>query len=289
MTRVDDTVRSANGHPVVICDVSPPRGGIPGQLPEAAETGSDFLYIAYNPGQSVRVNTVMTAAFVRDQLGRQAVFSLATRDMNRIAIQSLLLGASWAELDNVVLLRGDRLRSRDHGLVREVNDYTTTELLADVARMNRGFDFRGLRLRAPTSFCAGATADLVRNLDDEVLLSARKAHAGARFLLCQPQLDAGLVQDFDLRLRRATGYDRMPVLFAGVQILAADGVDFGNVPEPLKHELRAGRSGLKVAKWYAHELWEAGCRCFYVVPPVLSGGRRDYEQARDLVDYLKGL
>ncbi len=289
MGRVDDAVRAARGDPVIICDISPPRGGAPDQLREAARIDADFLYVAYNPGQSVRANSMVTAAIVKNRLDRRTVFGLATRDMNRIAIQSLLLGAAWFDLENLVVLRGDRLRVRDRSVVQEVNDYTTTGLLADISRLNEGYDFRGLPLQAPTSLCAGATADPAKPLDDEVALAVRKIQAGARFIVCQPHFRTAAALEFGVRLRRHIRDDPRPALFTGVQILAVDGIDFGNVPESVRRELRAGRPALDIAKEFTQTLWEAGCRAFYVVPPILTGGRRDYARASDLIDFMRGL
>ena len=143
-----------------------------------SEVDADFLCIAYSPGQSVRVHPTMAGAYLHRSLGRNVVVTIATRDMNRIAIQSLLLGMDLMGVKNVVVLRGDRLRPRDRGLVREVNDYTTSALLTDISRLNSGIDFRGIRLSSPTSICAGAAADIGKGLDDETALSARKLASG---------------------------------------------------------------------------------------------------------------
>ena len=139
---VAEVVASSSGGPVVICDVSPPRGGRQDSFVDVADIGAHFLSVAYNPGQSVRVSSPFVAAFLQDRLGVPVVFTLATRDMNRIALQSQLLGADWYGLRNVVIVRGDPLQGRDRGVVTAVRDYSTTSLLADVAGMNRGARFQ---------------------------------------------------------------------------------------------------------------------------------------------------
>ena len=284
MPTVTEAVQSSAGRPVVICDVSPPRGSAPGPLEDAADLDADFLSVAYNPGQSVRVSSVFAARYVLESLDRPAVFTLATRDMNRIAIQSLLLGASWAGLHNVVAVRGDPIRDRDR--VKSVNDYTTTALLSDISRMNRGRDFRGLSLTNPTSFCPGATVDIGRGIEAEAALAARKAAAGAEFLLCQAHFIAADVRDLQ---RRLASLPETPTLFAGVQVLAPDGIDFGNVPTRVRRELDAGRPGLDIAKDLALELRSLGVTNFYVIPTILRGGVRDYPTAAELVRYIKSL
>ena len=276
---------------VTICDVSPPRGADPSALAEAAGVDADFLCVAYAPGQSVRLGSAVSAAVLIRDFGRRAAFNLATRDMNRIAVQSALLDAAALGAENVVALRGDPVSERDSRRVSQVNDYTTTSLLGDIGRMNGGRDFRGRRLTAPTAFCAGATADLSNPLEHEAALAARKARAGAEFILCQSAFNAKRAARFRRLVKTAlddnpddAGGD-MPRLFVGVQIPSSDGGHiFGDFPKRSLAELRAGRSGLDIATENAAALWDAGFRLFYIIPPILPNGARDYETANRLLE-----
>lgn len=285
MKTVTKAHRAAAGKPVVICDVSPPRESGPGSLDEAASLDADFLSVAYNPGQSVRVNSAFAAKYLSDRHGKPTVFTLATRDMNRIAIQSLLLGASWTGLHNVVVVRGDPIRAHDRDRVTTVGDYTTTALLSDIAAMNLGIDFRGLSLSRPTSFCAGATVDIGRGFDAEASLAERKLASGAEFLLSQAHFNPADIREIQRRLPPLLG--ETPPVFAGVQVLDPAGIDFGNVPDAIRRELDAGRPGLDIARELAHELWSAGITNFYVIPPIRPRGVRDYTSAADLIDFIR--
>ena len=288
MKTIIEAVASSRQTPVAICDVSPPRGSSPDLLARIAEVDADFLSIAYSPGQSVRVHSIMVGAYLHRGFGREVVVTIATRDMNRIALQSLLLGADLMGVRNVVVLRGDRLRSKDHGLVQEVNDYTPTTLLRDIHRLNSGIDFRGVRLGSPTSICAGGVADIGNGLDEETALSARKLASGAQFLICQPSFDSECALGFRQRLADVVGDTPLPPIFAGVQIPVAGGVDFGNVPDGIRRDLESGRSGLDLAKEVAAGLWDGGVRRFYVVPPIFRSGRRGYDEADELIEYIRG-
>ena len=208
--------------------------------------------------------------------------------MNRIALQSLLLGAASMGVNNVVALRGDPLRDRDRQRVSEVNDYTTTELLADISRMNRGCDFRGLRLRGGDGFLRGRERGPRRRGWGE-----RRRWRGERW---RRGRSSCCVKGLSRRRgcaswRRGCGRTRArpaAELFAGVQMLDADGVAFGDVPERLRRDLGAGRAGLDIAMENAEALWESGCRRFYVIPPILGGGARDYDKANRLMEYIAG-
>ena len=47
------------------------------------------------------------AAALRDRYAADPIFTLATRDMNRLALESLLLGAQALGLGNVIVVAGD--------------------------------------------------------------------------------------------------------------------------------------------------------------------------------------
>ena len=159
------------------------------------------------------------------------VFTLATRDMNKIAIQSLLLGAQLMGLENVVVVQGDRLTERDLSRVRDASDYRPTELLGAIREMNQGIDFKGLKLRSPTDFCVGASLDLGRGIEREVQLAMRKVEAGAQFFISQPTFDpAGALELLD-RYAEESGERLSAPVFFGVQVMTAGSPVFGDVPE----------------------------------------------------------
>ena len=153
--------------------------------------------------------------------------------------------------------------------------------------MNSGIDFRGIRLSSPTSICAGAAADIGKGLDDETALSARKLASGAQFLICQPSFDPERVLRFRRNLADSIEDSPLPPIFAGVLVPMLGGVDFGNVPDRVRNELEAGRSGLDIAKEVAGKLWDSGVRTFYVVPPIFRSGRRGYAEANELIEYIR--
>jgi hypothetical protein len=75
-----------------ICDFSPPRGAGPEGVAPAREIEADYICVAYNPGKAVRVDSAAMAAAIKREVGREVVFNLATRNMNKLALQSHLLG-----------------------------------------------------------------------------------------------------------------------------------------------------------------------------------------------------
>ncbi len=286
MTRV--TERLPSGGPVFICDFSPPRGPDPALLDGALALDADFLSVAYSPGRSVRADSAMTAHAIRQRFGRPVVFTVATRDMNRLAAQTHLLGAALLGLENVIVVAGDRPTASGNRAGRLSDGFRTTELIAAIKDMNRGADYRGLRLRSPTAFCVGAVADPGMDAAAEAALAHRKVEAGADFIITQPVFEPERVEAFLDCYRDAAGEDLPCPLFVGLQAPAQGGVTFSDMPEEVRRQLDAGRPGEDIAIELAMRLMTSGHNRFYLLPPGLRGGRRDYAAAQRVMNACRG-
>ena len=285
MAKVIDRTHAQTGRPAFICDYSPPRSGDPEDLP-APPVAADFVSAAYNPGRAVRMSSVAAAAVLRDRHGADPIFTLATRDMNRLALESLLLGAQAIGLENVIIVAGDPFGRRD--TATPVHDYHPTELIGAIANLNSGVDHRGNNLRTPTDFCIGATVDLGRGIQREADLAARKTAAGADFLITQPIFDPADIARFIDAYATSCGTAPPVPIFYGVGLMDPDGVSFAAVPQWVTDDLGAGRSGVDIAL----QVWE-GLRCAgatdcYVVPPIRRSGARNYAAASRFLEGAVG-
>src|SRR3712207_6051690 len=74
--------------PLVACDVSPPRGAEIDTLPRIAAIRADLYCVAYAPGRAVRLDSLAMATVLRAATGRGTIWNLATRDMNKLALQN---------------------------------------------------------------------------------------------------------------------------------------------------------------------------------------------------------
>lgn len=98
MTRVTDAVAGPAG-PVIMCDFTPPRSADPAAFDRLAVVRADCMCATYNPGKLVRIDSVASALIARERTGMDVAFNLATRDMNKIALQSRLLGVQALGLE----------------------------------------------------------------------------------------------------------------------------------------------------------------------------------------------
>ena len=286
MTKIVDRCFQVTGRPAFICDFSPPRSGDPAAVTQA-RFGADFISVAYNPGRAVRANSAMLSAAVKSQTGQEVSFTLATRDMNQLALQSELLGAQMLGLENVIVVQGDPFPERDLALVGPVNQVTPTGLISSIGNMNQGKDFRGGQLRAPTDFCIGATVDLGRGVEREARLAWRKVQAGAHFLITQPIFDPDEASRFISAYADAAGEPPGLPLFFGLQVLEQDGIIFSSVPEQIKGELAGGRSGVDLAVELFQRFQEAEIHNIYLVPPIRRGGARNYRAAQEVLETVR--
>ena len=289
--KVTELYSSLEGkRPLVAADVSPPRSADAGSLVEAVQgIGADLYCVAYSPGRAVRLGSVAAAVLLERWTATPVIFNLATRDMNKLAIQMHLLEAQALGLQNVLVLRGDAFTDRDIGLVQTVQDYTPTDLVKAIGEMNEGRDFRGSPLSRPTDLCAGAAIEFGRLLQAEVALTHRKAQAGAQFFVVQSVFGGDAVREFGQRYTEMAGKPLAgPVLF-GVQVFIKGGVKFGNTPEGICADLERGRSGIEIAVETASQLWESGARAFYIIAPIMKGGARDYDAAAQALAEIRRL
>ena len=287
MATVTDAYAAKGPRLLTACDFSPPRSGDPSFADAAVDLEADFICVAYSPGKSVRMDSAAAAATIKRHAKRDVIFNLATRDMNRLAMEMHLLGAQALGLENVLVLQGDHFSEKDLARLKHVGDFTPTGLVEAVRSMNEGIDFKGLKLASPTAFCVGATVDLSKGVEAEARLAHRKVEAGAQYLVTQSVYQAGDISDFNERYAGTAGEGiRVPVLY-GVQVLVQDGLVFGNVPEQIKADLEKDRPGPEIALELIAALRGAGADAFYVIPPILKGGRRDYEAARQVLSELR--
>ena len=288
MTRVTAAGFEATGKPSFICDFSPPRSGNYGDIPTTIPD-ADFLLVNRNPGRAVRADSAMLAAELQRRTGQSVIFALLTRDMNRLAVQSYLLGAQLLGLENVVVAQGDSFSSSDAERVAAVVDYRPTELISHISQMNQGIDFRGRKLDSPTAFCIGATVDPGQDPRRQAALAYRKVREGATFLITQPVYDPKHASGFMEAYEELAGGPCPAPIYWGLQMLEEESVAFGHVPARLQEELAAGRSGVDLALETYSRFLESSMHNVYLLPSIRRGGSRGYGAAQDFLTAARAM
>jgi methylenetetrahydrofolate reductase (NADPH) len=192
------------GEFVITAEITPPLSADPQDLLAMAlplRGVADAVNVT--DGASARAHLdVLTAAAILDRAGMDPVLQLTCRDRNRIALQSMLVGAAAQGLRNILVLRGDNPDAGDQPDAKPVFDLDSNTLLATAAAIrDRGELLHGRAVGGKAEFFLGAAdtpIDPPADWKPEGL--KRKLKAGAQFVQTQFCLDPGVVRRYIERL-----------------------------------------------------------------------------------------
>lgn len=178
------------GHFAVTSECGPPRNGNPDVVSHKAgmlRNHVDAINITDN--QTAVVRQCSLASCIRLKLlGLEPVLQMVTRDRNRIAIQSDLLGATAFGINNILCLTGDHQRFGDHPNSANVFDLDSTKLIQTVRLMRdegkllSGYDLQDHR---PQMFIGAAENPFADPFEIRVMRLAKKVAAGVQFIQTQ--------------------------------------------------------------------------------------------------------
>jgi methylenetetrahydrofolate reductase (NADPH) len=180
----------AAGHLAVTSECGPPRDGradVVGKKAELLRNHVDAINVTDN--QTAVVRQCSLAACIRLKLmGLEPVLQMVTRDRNRIALQSDLLGATSFGIHNVLCLTGDHQRFGDHPSSVNVFDMDSTRLIQTVKLMRddgRLLSGHEMAEGRPQMFIGAAENPFADPFEIRVLRLAKKAAAGVQFIQTQ--------------------------------------------------------------------------------------------------------
>jgi len=184
---------------VVTGELTPPKGIDLAKLYAAAELlrGSvDAINITESPRARMAMDPRAVAKLLLER-GIETLVQVTSRDRNRIAIQSDLLGAAALGLRNFVFMGGDSPAGGDHPDAKPVFDLTASGLLAAAEALRGGKDQAGNPLAGTPDLFLGATANPgASKFEAEVENTRRKIDAGAKLLQTQAVYHADPLKRF---------------------------------------------------------------------------------------------
>jgi methylenetetrahydrofolate reductase (NADPH) len=177
------------GHLAVTSECGPPRGSDPETITQKAElikNHVDAINITDNQTSVTRMCSL--AACIRLKLmGLEPVLQMVTRDRNRIALQSDILGAASFDIHNILCLSGDHQSFGDSAKGQNVHDLDSMQLLQTVRHMrDEGKFLGGDDIKRPPQMFVGAAANPFADpFEIRVPRLAKKISAGAEFIQTQ--------------------------------------------------------------------------------------------------------
>jgi homocysteine S-methyltransferase len=194
------------GEFVVSVQLDPPLGANPEALLATAravrESGkAQFVDVNDNPRARARMSGLMASVAIERFTGVETIPHLTPRDTTVSGLESLLLGAQAEGVRNILSVTGDPPESGDYPGTNGVYEVDSIGLVELMTRLNRGEDFHGRTIDAPTSFFPGiAVNPTADDLELEVDRFHRKITAGARFAMTQILFDLAPLEAFRERI-----------------------------------------------------------------------------------------
>ena len=158
----------------------------------------------------------LAASVILARSGVEPIYQIVTRDRNRIALQSDLLGAASLGIKNVLCLSGYHQVLTDSPESAHVYDVDSTQLIAMVNRMCAGELLNGKTIEGPFSMLAGAAVNpFLKPVELNIIRLVKKLEAGAAFIQTQAVFSAEEFSQW-LDAARREGIAERAVLLAGV-------------------------------------------------------------------------
>ncbi len=194
----------AGGHLAVTSECGPPRGSDPEVIQRKAELLRQYVdAVNITDNQTSVTRMCSLAACIRLKLlGLDPILQMVTRDRNRIALQSDILGAASFDIHNVLCLSGDHQRFGDCAQGQNVHDLDSMQLAQTVRRMRDEGKFLGGDpiQRPPRMFVGAAENPFADPFEIRVPRLAKKIAAGVEFIQTQCIFN---IDKFELWMRQA--------------------------------------------------------------------------------------
>jgi len=195
-----------DGEWVVSVELDPPKGGSLDGLVEVAHALQASAHVGFvdindNPMARARMNALMTAATLQRAAGIETIPHVTPRDTTVMGLEGVLLGAHAEGVRNILAVTGDPPHVGDYPGSRGVYEVDSIGLVQLLSALNRGEDYVGKAIDAPTSFYVGVAVNpSADELGLELDRFRRKVEAGAHFAMTQALFDIELLDRFADRL-----------------------------------------------------------------------------------------
>ncbi len=182
------------------------------------KNGLAAVNIADNPHGPILSSLAGSVAL--GQAGMEPVYQIVTRDRNRIAIQSDLLGAAALGIRNVLCLSGHHQALTGSSQSANVYDIDSIQLIAAVKKMrDEKVLLDGTQIIGEFPILIGAVAGSdMKPLELNILRLSKKIEAGADFIQTQAVFDVDTFEKW-IEAARNEGLTAKTAIIAGVMVL----------------------------------------------------------------------
>ncbi len=171
-----------SGGPLLVVEITTPKSGDPAPVRATAKKFAGKVH-ALGVGDNrhgVSMSSLAAAALVAAE-GVEPIMHLVTRDRNRAALLASCLGAQALGIRNILCTSGTHQTLGVCPQAKNVYDIDSVQLIAALAKQDDD---------AAAKVCVGGTASPFADPQEmQLIKTAKKASAGAQFLITQPVFD----------------------------------------------------------------------------------------------------
>jgi methylenetetrahydrofolate reductase (NADPH) len=210
---------------VITAEYLPPVAADGASIKAAAEglkNGLVAISVADNH-HGIRTSS-MAASSALLQLGLEPIYQIVTRDRNRIALQSDLLGASVLGVKNILCTSGHHQTLMDCSDSANVYDLDAIQLIGAAAQMrDKGALLDGTPVAGVFGMLIGAVVNpFLRPMELNLIQLAKKIEAGADFVQTHPVFDLAEFEVWLDAARKDSLVDKTAIIAGVLPLTGAD-------------------------------------------------------------------
>jgi len=207
------------GHFAVTAECGPPKGAETSVIRKKAKFLKGFVdsvNVTDNQTGVVRLSSLASCVLLKKE-GLDPVLQMVTRDRNRIALQSDVLGASVLGIRNILCLSGDHQSFGNQPQAKGVFDIDSIQFIQVVHQMrDQGKILGGEQLSEPPHLFIGAVSNpFAAPFAYRVVRLAKKVHAGAEFVQTQCIYNLNRFKEW-MKGVRDRGLDKKVYILGGI-------------------------------------------------------------------------
>ncbi len=215
------------GEFAITAECGPPRGSDPDVIRKKGALLKgvvEAVNVTDNQTAIVRMSSIAACTHLIQQ-GIEPVMQMVTRDRNRIALQSDIMGAYSLGIRNILCLTGDHQTFGSQPEAMNVFDIDSMNLVRTVKDMrDLGTDMSGFELKeAPSMFIGAAANPFADPFEYRVTRLAKKIDAGADFIQTQCVYNLDRFRQW-IHLAQEEGLTENIYILAGVTPLKSAGM-----------------------------------------------------------------
>ena len=191
---------------VFTAETSPPDSTVKSEITDRVlclKDLADAINVTDGASAKSHLSSLVVSSIIKD-IEIEPILQLTTRDRNRIAIQSDLLGAWTLNIQNILCIYGDQVETGDQPETKEVRDLDTLGVIntANYFKKEKKLPSGRSIKSAPEFFIGGA--DTPFEIDDKFDCAnlIKKIEQGVNFFQTQYAFDAQILKKYMDRLKK---------------------------------------------------------------------------------------